>query len=189
MFIKAILSLIFHLFKIEYFITLKIIKFLIRRMWEMESIPISGLIIGILLVLYIYKHFFGNLLTSFGPTIVDCIAKCVSSVSLRWPQARRMTHEVRWLTAATPMSFISLINSEEQLVWTANAFGNFSVKSAMQVMRNKGQSMQWHRLVWGKNHVPCFVFILWLLCKKRPSIMDRVKKWGVPMTAKRCVYC
>lgn len=86
----------------------------------------------------IYKHFSGNLSTSFGMTSTDCVVKRISGVSWIWHLGRRMTQGVMSLMAASPGTFVPLITSEDQLVWTASASSISSVKSAMQVMRSEG---------------------------------------------------
>lgn len=59
----------------------------------------------------------------------------------------------------------------------------------MEKLRESGQKVDWHNLVWGKSFVPRLAVILWLLCQKRLNSKDRLKRWGIKIEDGTCVLC
>lgn len=45
----------------------------------------------------------------------------------------------------------------DKVVWTANSSGKFKTKSAWKLIREIGQNVDWHKVVWCFNHIPNIV--------------------------------
>ena len=41
-------------------------------------------------------------------------------------------------------------------------------------------NVEWHKLVWFKQHIPRHAIITWLVCKNSLATKDRLFKWGMP---------
>ena len=93
------------------------------------------------------------------------------------------------LKDATPDDFVPLVESEGQIVWERSSTGIFNTKAAMKILRGSGVKVTWENLVWGKGLVPRYAFTLWLICKKKLSTLDRLRKWGVSLTSSLCALC
>lgn len=100
-----------------------------------------------------------------------------------------MTAEVAAFKQATHSQLVPVYGKKDEGYWKGSKAGNFRVKSAMKFFRGNKEKVKWYKLVWGKEHIPKFSFILWLAWKKRLTTKDRMKSWDVPVEDTSCGLC
>ena len=62
----------------------------------------------------------------------------------------------------------------------------FSAARTWDQLRIKKSKVEWCRVVWFAQGVPCFSFITWLAIRNRQSTGDRMRAWGI---VQGCVLC
>ena len=94
----------------------------------------------------LYKHFSGNLLRSFGLPVHDPVAKCMQDADWRWRLCGgKSTAEVRLLKQLTPTEFRPFLELKDTIVWLSSKSGCFTVKSALQAIRQAGPTVSWFK--------------------------------------------
>lgn len=68
--------------------------------------------------------------------------------------------------------------------WIPNTSEVFIVASAVKDLRIANDTVDWGNLLWGKNYVPRFDFIMWMLYQRRLTTKDRMLSWE--MTRDMC---
>ncbi|KAF5187370.1 hypothetical protein FRX31_023043 [Thalictrum thalictroides] len=77
---------------------------------------------------------------------------------------------------------------EDYMVWRGDEKGKFSVASAYEVIRQKGQKVAWHNIIW-KNHIhPTSAGSVWKLIQGCAATNDRLQKMGIQL-ASQCQVC
>ncbi|KAL3510953.1 hypothetical protein ACH5RR_030354 [Cinchona calisaya] len=137
----------------------------------------------------LYKEFSEQLLKSFGISKNAKVENSIHEGTWKWPTGRKLTSKIRRLKVKTPVTFIPHPTYEDKVLWASKNIGIYTTKSAMKKIRRSRVQGSWHKLVWGKNSVPRFSFILWLLCKRKLTTKDQLKKWGIVLTNDKCELC
>jgi hypothetical protein len=78
--------------------------------------------------------------------------------------------------------------SADHCLWKGHPSGNFSIKSAWELLRNRRPEYNIHQLLWFKGHIPRQSFILWLASLGRLRTMDRLQSTGIIRNA-TCIFC
>jgi hypothetical protein len=77
---------------------------------------------------------------------------------------------------------------EDHCVWKGNSTGNFSIRSAWDLLRDKRPLNNIHLLLWFKGHIPRQSFILWLAGLGRLRTMDRLHSAEI-IRNRTCILC
>uniref|UniRef100_A0A5B7BC66 Reverse transcriptase zinc-binding domain-containing protein n=1 Tax=Davidia involucrata TaxID=16924 RepID=A0A5B7BC66_DAVIN len=72
--------------------------------------------------------------------------------------------------------------------WTLEANGRFSTRSVWQLMRRRGQPVDWWKLVWHPKAIPRCSFILWLAIREKLNTQDKILRYG-GISAMKCTFC
>lgn len=115
----------------------------------------------------LYQFFTKKLLSNLGLLAQDKVSKWIENGNWKWPCGRKLTREVKLLQQNTPIVFVPFINEKDQIVRTLSSSGKFAVSTALTALRSKQEIVPWWKLVWYKDYISRFSFILWLLCRKR----------------------
>ncbi|GJV08558.1 reverse transcriptase domain, reverse transcriptase zinc-binding domain protein [Tanacetum coccineum] len=59
------------------------------------------------------------------------------------------------------------------------ADNEFSVSTAWDTIRPRGDVVNWHALVWFSHAIPCHAFHLWLVIKRKLKTQDVLRQWDV----------
>lgn len=137
----------------------------------------------------LHQIFSGKLLKNFGSTETSLAANFIQGREWRWPDGRKLNDEVRLLKQNTPLESVPLQDEKDSTVWLPSSTGTFTIKSALQSIRQTGPDVPWFKLVWDKGFVPRFSFILWMLCRRRLLTRDRMAKWGCLAGSSECALC
>jgi ribonuclease HI len=79
-------------------------------------------------------------------------------------------------------------SEEDCVVWTPNSRGNFSSKSAWEVLRFKYSQCTWFKVAWFSSAIPRHAFLLWRLILGKLPTMNRLKKLKL-VSSDDCVLC
>lgn len=82
----------------------------------------------------------------------------------------------------------SFYDADDTIIWSPNELKGFSIQTAWQSIRTKGQRQRWNKLIWQAPLIPRYCFVTWLASKGRLDTQDRIKKWGISFP-NRCVLC
>lgn len=77
---------------------------------------------------------------------------------------------------------------KDTAVWTATPNGVFTTSSAWRVIRDRGQIVDWHKVVWCTNYIPKHSVLAWRVMMKRLPTQSRLCKLKV-LTNSQCVFC
>ncbi|XP_049388499.1 uncharacterized protein LOC125852859 [Solanum stenotomum] len=80
------------------------------------------------------------------------------------------------------------MKGEDKAWWMGNTQGEFTVKSAFQLMRRKKEEYEWRNNIWIKGLPFKISFFLWRVWRKRIPTDDVIKKMKVYMASK-CYCC
>lgn len=72
--------------------------------------------------------------------------------------------------------------------WTGNYKGEFTVKSAYQILRKRKKEVDWLKNIWAKGLPFKISFFLWRVWKKRIATDDNLKKMRIQIVS-RCFCC
>ncbi|KAL3505782.1 hypothetical protein ACH5RR_031164 [Cinchona calisaya] len=122
------------------------------------------------------QKFTENLLHSLYCNKNDVVGSCIQNGKWKWPSGWKATIKVKRLQQATPTNFIPCQSRNDQLLWMGTEVVKFTVKLAMKCLRTEGEKVDWNHLVWHKDSVPRFFFVLWILCYRRLPAKDRLLK-------------
>ncbi|XP_050233320.1 uncharacterized protein LOC126681807 [Mercurialis annua] len=81
-----------------------------------------------------------------------------------------------------------LNSSPDEVKWLVADNNKFYISKAWKELRSESNQVRWYKLVWNKNIVPRFSFLLWLAIKRRMNTKSRLVKWGV-VPDDKCVLC
>lgn len=135
-------------------------------------------------------HPLGPLLDKFGSRIVyDSGLPLNAKVSLivhnaGWTFPITQTWELNEVRRHLP----PLRGSRDQVRWTLNASGQFSIASLWEELRIPSPKVRWHKAVWFSGHIPKCSFITWLAIQGRLSTEDRLVLFGIKSIS-QCSFC
>ncbi|KAI8533301.1 hypothetical protein RHMOL_Rhmol11G0286700 [Rhododendron molle] len=132
-------------------------------------------------------HKFGDRVSfNLGRSLNAKVSSIIYQGGWRWPRLRNAA--IREVIANTEGGLLPDISKEDEVVWTLTPNGCYSAKSAWMALRNRAPTVDWAHMVWHKQYVPRWSFILWVALLGRLSTIDRLMEWGVT-NAKDCVLC
>uniref|UniRef100_A0A5B6YUZ1 Reverse transcriptase domain-containing protein n=1 Tax=Davidia involucrata TaxID=16924 RepID=A0A5B6YUZ1_DAVIN len=139
-------------------------------------------------------HPFGPLVTKFGNAIIgECGSSETAKVSSvirnnrwRWPSGNSAA--ITALKDNTPTSLLSDAHGQDYVKWELSVDGIYHSSDAWNRIRSTSSLVNWYDIVWFKECVPRFSFIVWMVCKRCLSTKDKLKEWGV-ITLDTCVLC
>ncbi|XP_050222523.1 uncharacterized protein LOC126672611 [Mercurialis annua] len=79
-------------------------------------------------------------------------------------------------------------NVEDAMEWKVVCNNKFSIAQTWNEFREHHGYVSWHKLIWGKDSIPRFNFILWLVMKRKLKTKDRLYNWGV-VADNNCIFC
>ncbi|XP_058192089.1 uncharacterized protein LOC131309479 [Rhododendron vialii] len=79
----------------------------------------------------------------------------------------------------------SIIHNED---WHWPRQRTYSVKSVLEALRTPNPKVPWASIVWFKQNIPRWAFIMWLVCWGRLSTNDRLLSWRL-VADPMCVLC
>lgn len=123
---------------------------------------------------------------NLGRSLHATVSSIIHHGSWRWPRSRHPI--IIEIIANTDPNLIPHVDNKDSVIWTLNASGSFSIKSAWQDLRSEGLEVHWFIMVWFSRHVPRWSFILWLALLGRLSTKDRLRTWGL-LNDCSCVLC
>lgn len=71
-------------------------------------------------------------------------------------------------------------------IWTGNTLGQFTVKSAYHILRNKKDKVDWAKMVWLKGLPYKISFFLWRVMHGRIPTDDNLKRMRISIVSKCC---
>ena len=84
-------------------------------------------------------------------------------------------------------------DSKDKYMWCTKdgKVVNYNTKTVWNDLRQRGNNVIWHDLVWFSNCTPKHSFIVWIAILGRLSTQDRLKKWypDKNMTCSLCENC
>lgn len=81
-----------------------------------------------------------------------------------------------------------LRDARDQIRWTLNPNGQFSIASLWEELREPFPKVAWHKTVWFTGHIPKCSFITWIAIKGRLSTEDRLVLFGLKPSS-QCSLC
>lgn len=85
-------------------------------------------------------------------------------------------------------SDVKLKKGEDKCVWAPSVDGNFSTKSAWQLVRKKGSLCSWRRWLWHDVVPNKMSFCCWRVRRKLLPVDEAIMQLGIPMVSK-CSCC
>ncbi|GJU13393.1 protein LAZ1 [Tanacetum coccineum] len=133
----------------------------------------------------------GSYLSSFPTRRGMGLCNLVLNRAWNWPHA--------WLLKAPNLSLISapsLDGSRQDCTRWRDRNGNlteFSVKSAWEAIRPRGNEVLWHHTVWFSDCIPRHDFHIWLVMRRSLKTQDTLRHWDVDastdLSLLRCSLC
>lgn len=80
-------------------------------------------------------------------------------------------------------------NEEDEIFWKHSPSGEFTVKSAWEVLRQPSQKWDLHRLVWNNKCIPKMSFCNWLAVNQKLKTLSFLSSRGVSLDRTTCVLC
>ncbi|XP_019092669.1 PREDICTED: uncharacterized protein LOC104744616 [Camelina sativa] len=118
------------------------------------------------------------------------VVEVVRNGEWRMPGARSETQQQLMITLTT-IAPPQNLNGPDVFLWRRNSgsFENtFSSKDTWEQLRVHSPLVPWNKVVWLKEGVPRYSFILWLAIKGRLPTRDRLRTWGLSIPT-NCVLC
>ncbi|KAB1200869.1 hypothetical protein CJ030_MR0G006019 [Morella rubra] len=106
------------------------------------------------------------------------VSSIIDGSCRKWPTLA-LPQLWRDVAAETPISFLPAPSKDDSIKWVPALDGCFSVGSAYNAFRISHPIVPWHHLLWFKDNIPRFSFILWLAIKERLSTQSRLKAFGL----------
>lgn len=80
----------------------------------------------------------------------------------KWPQGRRSTRMVEDMIRNVPSECRPMPNEHDSFRQIADKSGAYTLKSAMKLFSTRSEEVAWYHVVWFKQHIPRYAFILLL---------------------------
>ncbi|KAH7859343.1 hypothetical protein Vadar_013653 [Vaccinium darrowii] len=90
--------------------------------------------------------------------------------------------------ANTDPVLVPRVGIEDKVVWTLNANGCYTAKSAWMAFRSRALEVSWCHMVWHQHHVPRWSFFHLVSMMGGLATKDRLVGWRV-LTNSSCVLC
>ncbi|XP_011008594.1 PREDICTED: uncharacterized protein LOC105113923 [Populus euphratica] len=121
-----------------------------------------------------------RVLTSTGLSWASMVSNIIHGSCWNFPNILEL--ESTWNT----ITFNPHLAREDQLIWTGHHSGEFTIKSAWELIRDKRLTNNMYHLLWFKGHIPRQSFILWLASLGRLRTLDRLHGAETNTT---CILC
>ena len=112
------------------------------------------------------------------------VAQILRQRQWRWPWSR--TPGFRLIKQTLRSFHVPDGNTQDSIVWKPDNKGKFSIASAWNSIRIRGELVEWHDLVWFKGRIPKASFCLWLAVRERLYTQDR---WFTQDLDMKCLLC
>lgn len=114
------------------------------------------------------------------------VSSIIQNGEWRWPRERNRA--IMQIMRSAPSNLRPNTGVDDSVIWIPASNGTFSVKTAWEALRNPLPKVPWAPIVWFKQGIPRWTFIMWLVCWGRLSTKDRLLSWGL-MVDPLCVLC
>lgn len=130
--------------------------------------------------------FGGSIVNHVGSSLLAKVSSIVRDGNWHWPRQRNRA--VMNIIRNTPPTFRPNPEIDDSVIWMPTSNGKFSIKSALEALRTPLPKVPWAPIVWFKQSIPRWAFIMWLVCWGRLSTKDRLLSWGMQVDP-LCVLC
>ncbi|KAI8537304.1 hypothetical protein RHMOL_Rhmol09G0013100 [Rhododendron molle] len=134
----------------------------------------------------LYNLFGEDIVHNVGSSLLAKVSSIIQNGDWHWPRQRNRA--IMQIMRSTPATLRPYIAVEDSVTWLPAPNGIFSVKTAWEALRNPLPKVPRAHVVWLKQGIPRWAFIMWLVCWGRLSTKDRLLSWGMRVDP-LCVFC
>ncbi|KAI8546448.1 hypothetical protein RHMOL_Rhmol07G0118400 [Rhododendron molle] len=133
----------------------------------------------------LYNLFGEDIVCNVGSSLLVKVSSIIQNGDWHWPRQR---NRAIMQIMSTPSTLRPYTAVEDPVTWLPAPNDIFSVKTAWEALRNPLPKVPWAHVVWLKQGIPRWAFIMWLVCWDRLCTKDRLLSWGMRVDP-QCVFC
>lgn len=103
-----------------------------------------------------------------------------------WPAT--VTIDLLELQSASNLLQLPNLPLCDTILWTPFTNGVFSISSAWNAIRYRGNPIDWHNILWFSKAIKRQAFIAWPIVQDRISTFNKLSAWGLTMNT-TCLLC